>query len=86
MTKEQVNIYIVEFTNNFPELKEYKGIIYIKWDGLPYELREFIFSLPEYNKEKMIGMDRDCGCGTAYFYNAIDFYSYLKKWKGPINK
>lgn len=85
MNKQHVDKYIVETTNVFPELKEYKNIIYIKWDGMPYPLREYIFSRPDYDENGMIGLERDCGCGSAYFYDAIKFYLYLRDWKGPNN-
>lgn len=83
MTKEQVDKYIIETTNEFPELKEINDNIHIKWDGMPYPLREYIFSLPNYDKHLMIEVERDCGCGSAYFYQAENFYLYLKNWNGP---
>ncbi len=83
MNKQQVDDYVIRTTNEFPELKEHEGSVYIKWDNMPYPLREYIFSRQDYDENLMVGLDRSCGCGRAYFYDAVKFYLYLMDWEEP---
>lgn len=80
MIREQVNAYIVDNTGYGPEYKEVNDALYIKWDNLPFTLRDYIHSLKEYDENKMINIERDCQCGRAYFYDATLFYQYLQSW------
>lgn len=85
MTREQINAYIKDNTGSFPEFKEVNDTLFIKWDYLPFPLRDYIHNLKNYDPNKMINMERDCQCGKAYFYDAKLFYEYLENWV-PKNK
>lgn len=63
------------------EYREHDGIEYIKFDGLPYLMREYVQSKPEYQQSLMIPLDLSCQCGKAYYYPKEQFYKLLEGYK-----
>lgn len=56
------------------EFVSYEGETYIKFDGLPYDIRTYVQSKSGYNQDKMVALTSECRCGTAFYYPENDFY------------
>lgn len=56
-----------------PESQIYNGTTYIKFDGMPYELRQQILTNPLYDSSKLSFLNRKCGCGKAAFIEQEHF-------------
>lgn len=80
MTREEINEYVKKYTGEPIELKSINDSIYVKFDFLPYALREFIHTSKDYDHSKMINSERDCGCGHAYFLEENIFYNLVNKY------
>lgn len=80
MKREQVNAHIQDLTGEQIEFKEVNDTLYIKFDYLPYKIREFVHAQPDYIHDKMINVERECQCGKAYFLEAEHFYHLMSRY------
>lgn len=76
MTKEQLSAYLIDLGQEL-ELKGINDTIYVKWDHLPYKIRQHVFDQPGYDQSKMVNAVRECQCGTAFFYEADAFFNFI---------
>lgn len=81
LSKKKVLSYIEEKTGKPAEIQMYNDTEYIKFDFLPYQLREEIHKLSEYDESKMVLLPRECQCGYAYFYESNHFFGLCKQIK-----
>ena len=81
MDRIEVNSLIMALTGLDIELKEVNDTLYIKFDHLPFKVREFVHSQKDYDHSKMMVFERDCGCGHAAFLEAQLFYNLMSKYK-----
>lgn len=59
-----------------------EGVDYIRFDGLPFNLREFVFKSPLFNKEYMKNISEDCDCGSRFYYPKNEFLEMTKDFNG----
>lgn len=83
MTREQINAHIQDLMAEPVEFKEVNDTLYIKFDFLPYVIREFVHSQKDYDANRMINVDRECQCGKAYFLDAAHFYNIMSRYELP---
>lgn len=55
-------------------------IVYIKFDGLPFDIREYAMNQKEFDREKFKRFRSKCDCLDAYFYPENDFYKLLENY------
>ncbi len=60
------------------EFVDHNGVIYIKFDGLPYDIRTFAQENPLYDQNKMVELISSQRCGNAYYYPEQDFYILIE--------
>jgi hypothetical protein len=54
------------------------GVVYIRFDGLLFDLREYVFKNPLYEEGMIKEFQRECGCGKGYFVEENLFYKLIK--------
>lgn len=79
---------IIKFINNNlaggVEVQMVNDTNYIKFDFLPYAIREFIHSQKDYDEKKMLLLARECQCGYAYFYEEKNFFELLARMSDEL--
>ena len=80
MNHNEINEYVKAMTGEPLEIMSENDTMYVKFDFLPYPLREFIHSQPDYDHSKMAPMVRECQCGQAYFLEALHFYNLTSRF------
>lgn len=78
-SKKKVLKYIEENIGESAEFQINNDTLYIKFDFLPFKLREFIHAQPDYDQSKMILLPRECQCGHAYFYDEKHFFALCER-------
>lgn len=57
-----------------------KKIIYIKFDGLPFDIREYVMNQKDFDRDKFKRFRSKCDCLDAFFYPEQDFYKLLENY------
>lgn len=78
-SKQKIIKFINDNLAGGVEIQRVNETDYIKFDFLPYKIREFVHNQEDYDETKMLNLARECQCGYAFFYEEKHFFDLLKR-------